>query len=361
MSAPRPRVGVDARCLLEPVGGLRRWGESVLPLLPEVAAQLEWLLFVTDVPSAMPAFDGVAWRRVPGSHRAVLRPWWEDVRLPRALAAEPVDALLSPTGVVPRTRLPVVAVVHDLVALTHPATLPWRHRRYWRRVARRLPQAARVVANSAATAADVCRLTGVPEARVTVAPLAPAAVFRPAAPDNVAAVERRLGLEPPYLLLVAGAGGRRKGLAIVGEALAGHDRVRLVVVGAGSVGSAAPPVRATGWLPDPDLAALMTGALAVACPSLTEGFGLPVVEAMACGAAVLASDAGALPEAAGGAAVLLPADDPTAWRAAVERLLADDELRARLGRAGRDRVRDLSWESTARIVADAVRAALAPA
>lgn len=355
---PRPSVGVDGRALLESPGGLRRYAQSVVPLLPQAAPELDWLVYVIAPPGSMPALEGISWRYLAGSLQALRRPWWEEVVLPRALRRDGSAVLLSPYGVVPRVGPPVVAVVHDLVALSHPETLRWHHRWYWRRVARRLHRAARVVVNSASTGADVCRWAGVAPERVSVALLAPAASFRPVDPAAVAEVETQLGLKRPYVVVVAGAGGARKGLATVGAAAAGIESLELVVVGATTAAPAGPRVHHPGWLPDDQLAALMSGAVAVVCPSLTEGFGLPVVEAMACGAAVLASSAGALAEVAGGAALLLPPGDVGAWREGLQRLLATPELRARLGQAGRERVRELSWSRCAAITAGAVREAL---
>lgn len=352
----RPRVAVDGRGLLEPRGGLRRYTESIVPLLPQLAPDLEWLVYVTAHPHHLPTIEGIKWRYLAGSLQALLRPWWEDVLWPRAARRDGARVLLSPYGVVPR-RAPTVAIVHDLVALTHPATLAWHHRWYWRRVARRLPQALRVVVNSATTGEDVRRLARVTADRVAVAPLAPAAAFRPIEPRVVAEVEAHLGLRSPYVLVVAGGGGPRKGLVTLCAAAAGIETLDLVVVGLASAPAGA-RVRQPGWLDDEQLAALMTGSLAVACPSLTEGFGLPVVEAMACGAAVLASAGGALPEVAGGAALLLPAGDVDAWRAALVRLQTEPELRRQLGRAGRQRVQGLSWRHTTAVTAEAVRQAL---
>lgn len=353
----RPIIGVDGRALLEPPGGMRRYAESVVPLLPEVAPEFSWLVYATAPPGSMPATGGIRWRYLAGSLQALRRPWWEDIVLPRALRQDGVEVLLSPYGVVPRVGPPVVAVVHDFVALCHPETLRWHHRWYWRRIARRLPRAARVVANSAATAADACRRAGVPPELVVVAPLAPGSAFRQVDPAAVAEVEARLRLQAPYVLVVAGAGGVRKGLATLTAAVAGIEGLDLVVVGAPTT-PAGPRVRQPGWLPDDHLAALMNGAVAVACPSLTEGFGLPVVEAMACGAAVVASRAGALPEVAGEAALLVAPGDVGAWREGLQRLLRDPQLRVRLGEAGRERVRELSWSRCATITVDAVRAVL---
>jgi glycosyltransferase involved in cell wall biosynthesis len=286
--------------------------------------------------------------------KSLLRPWWEDIRLPRRLATDVIDVLLSPYGIVVKSRVPVVATVHDVVALTHGWTLPWHHRRYWTRIAGRLPLAAHVIASSAATVADIRSRVGVSEDRLTVVPLAPHAAFHPSGPTQVRRLQERLGLRPPYVVVV-GSGTGRKGLDTLYTATSRIDGLEVASVSDDPPPSAYPCVHSTGRLSDEDLAALMTGALAVACPSLTEGFGLPVVEAMSCAAPVLASRAGALTEVAGDAAILLPANDIGSWRAALQRLIDEPALAAAMGTLGRARVSDLTWERTALATLDVVR------
>jgi glycosyltransferase involved in cell wall biosynthesis len=285
---------------------------------------------------------------------SLLRPWWEDIRLPMRLATDEINVLLSPYGIVVRSRVPVVATVHDVVALTHGWTMTWHHRWYWKRIARRLPMAAQVIASSAATAADIRSRVGVTDDRLTVVPLAPHTAFQPCAPTQVSRLHQRLGLRTPYVVVV-GRGTGRKGLDSLYAAASRIDGLEVASVSDDPPPSAYPCVHSTGRLSDEDLAALMTGALAVACPSLTEGFGLPVVEAMSCAAPVLASRAGALPEVAGDAAILLPANDIGSWSAALQRLIDEPAFAAAMGALGRTRVSHLTWERTARATLDVVR------
>jgi glycosyltransferase involved in cell wall biosynthesis len=347
----RARVAVDGRALSEPSGGLHRFASCLVPELPRAAPEIDWELLVLDTEAAPPGWNSVT--RVPGSLNAALRSWWEDHRIPGHLSRNRVRALLSMYGVVPRTSTPVVAVVHDLVALDAPQTLPFLHRRYWRRVARRLPRARGIVCNSKATAARVRRLEGIASARVVAAPLAPAPVFVPSGEHLVRRTIADLGLQQPYILAV-GALGPRKGLDTLIPA-ARHARVPVVVTGPGPTPTEAIGV---GVVDDATLVALMSGALAVACPSILEGFGLPVVEAMACGAPVLASDTPALAEAAGDAARLVPVGDVAAWTTAITEIAVDAALRESLSDAGRRRVADLSWHQVARTVAESVRAVM---
>jgi glycosyltransferase involved in cell wall biosynthesis len=171
------------------------------------------------------------------------------------------------------------------------------------------------------------------------------------------------GLAQPYLLHL-GTLEPRKNLPLLIDACAplwhgGSLTHRLVLAGAPGWGAAAVEqaiarhgvarwVVRPGTVPDSHLPALYRAADAVLLPSLGEGFGLPLLEAMACGVPVIAADAGALPEVAGDAGLLVDPRDPPAWAAAIARLLADQDLAARLRLAGPARAAEFTWERCAR-------------
>jgi glycosyltransferase involved in cell wall biosynthesis len=213
--------------------------------------------------------------------------------------ARGVEVLHCPTFRGPlRARAPVVVTVHDLAILRHPETFPAWHRAYGRVGLRSTVRAAdAVVALSAFTKAEVEDLLEVPASRIRVVPNGVDPLFRPDGPasdgDYVIAVAT---LEP------------RKNLARALEAarLAGYE---LRVVGAEGWGGVAVPGWA-GFVSDEELVRLYRGARCVVYPSLYEGFGLPIVEAMACGVPVVTSRGGATEETAGGAAVLVDPVDP---------------------------------------------------
>jgi glycosyltransferase involved in cell wall biosynthesis len=213
-------------------------------------------------------------------------------------------------------------------------------------VPRSARRAARILAVSERTKRDLVELYGVPEARIVVTPNGVDPEFTPSGPAHDG---------PPYALFV-GALGRRKNPVAAIEALPLVDaELRLVLAGPDKGGGEAARaaiarhgldgrVELAGYVPKQELAALYRGAACLVLPSRYEGFGLPVLEAMASGTPVVATAAGALGEVAGDAAILVEEPDPVALAGAIERALADRE---RLVRAGLARARAFSWRATA--------------
>jgi glycosyltransferase involved in cell wall biosynthesis len=260
--------------------------------------------------------------------------WWYPVEL-RGVDA---DVLHCTTYRGPlRPRVPLVVTVHDLAVFRHPAAFrPWT-RTYSRLVVPQVVRgAARVIAVSEFTRRELVELLGVPEERIRVVPNA---VSGPFAADGPAA-------EGDYVLAV-GTLEPRKNLPRLVEA-SKRAGVELRVVGArgwGGVAVSANGVRWLGEVGDDELARLYRGARAVAYPSVYEGFGIPVLEAMACGAPVVTSRGGATEEVAGGAAVLV---DPLDVAAIATGLDEADRRREELRPLGLERARSFSWAEVAR-------------
>ena len=259
--------------------------------------------------------------------------WWYPFRLARPGGG--ADVLHCTTYYGPlRPRVPTVVTVHDLAVLRQPQAFPRWTRTYAPLVVPRVLRAARrVIAVSEFTASELESLLRVPREKIRVVPNAVADMFAPDGPQAAGDYVLAVGtLEP------------RKNLE---RALEAAERlgVELRVVGARGWGG----VEAPGWLgevDDEELGRLYRGALCVVYPSVYEGFGLPVLEAMACGAAVVTSAGGATEEVAGGAAVLVDPLDTQSIADGIESAIARrDELRA-LGLA---RARQFSWDESARL------------
>jgi glycosyltransferase involved in cell wall biosynthesis len=269
--------------------------------------------------------------RLPGAVPELL---WEQAGLPRALRRRRAALVHAPNCFLPLRRpCPGVVTIHDLAFEAFPADFAprtrWKYATFTPRAAR---SAERVICDSAFAAGDVAARYGVDRDRIRVVPLAPSL------PPGDAPVPAG-----DYVLAV-GDVRAKKNLGVLVEATR-RLGVRLVLAGLGDPGPlAAPHVEATGWVDDARLDALMRGARVLAHPSLYEGFGLVLVEAMARGTPVACADATALPETAGGAAELFDPHDPAAVAAALERAVARRDELAALGRA---RAASLSWARTA--------------
>ena len=251
---------------------------------------------------------------------------------------------------------PAVLTVHDLSFERDPSVMSRRDRLIFRTVVpRSARRAARVLAVSERTKRDLIELYGILEEKIVVTPNGVDPAFTPegSSPNG-----------EPYALFV-GALQRRKDAPAAIEALAllGHGAPRLVVVGKDQGGGAeaeravqrnglAGRVEFRGHVPQAELAALYRGAACLVFPSRYEGFGLPVLEAMASGTPVVATTAGALPEVAGGAAILVEERNPVALAGGIERAMADRE---RLVAAGLERARQFTWAETARRTLDVYR------
>jgi glycosyltransferase involved in cell wall biosynthesis len=269
-----------------------------------------------------------------------------------------------------RAGLPTVVTVHDLTLVTHPEWHEAAKVRYFGWALRRAVAGAdRVLCVSATTARDLAEHLGVAGERVDVTPLGTDLV--PASDEEVAELRARVGLDGPYLLGLGTLEPRKDlptlvrafaaiaaevphTLVLAGLAGWGSDELAAAVAGSG----AAERIRLTGYVPEHDKAALLTGADLLAYPSRYEGFGLPVLEAMACGTPVVTTTGGSLPEVAGDAALLVPTGDAEQLAAAVLKLLGDQAARADQARRGRARAAAFTWERCADLTVVAYRKAV---
>jgi glycosyltransferase involved in cell wall biosynthesis len=288
---------------------------------------------------------------------------WTHVRLAWEMAVRPQDVLFVPAHVLPLIHPRAVATVHDLGYRHFPEAHPWSARLYLDWSTRHNARASRlVIADSCATREDLAKFYSVPQEKVRVAyPGIRPGFASVQDADAIARVLDRYQVPRPYLLYV-GTLQPRKNLARLIEAFARVPEPHALVL-AGKKGWLYSDILSraeslgighrvvfTGYVPDEDLPALLSGASLFVFPSLYEGFGLPVLEAMACGVPVVCSDASSLPEVAGDAAILFPPTDAAALAGAMNRALTDEILRRELIRRGAEQAAKFTWRRCAETV-----------
>jgi glycosyltransferase involved in cell wall biosynthesis len=356
------RVAYDVTPAIVCDGGLRRYVEM---LWAELAPRVELRAFALGRGRA-PA-GGLPLRRHAVPLR-VLHPAWRLLGWPRAETfAGPVDVVHATALVPPPTRRPLVVTVHDVMPLTHPQFFTAAATAMQRRQLRAAARAAVVVTTCAATAGEIARVGDVDAQRIVVAPLGVLPARDGDAPP-AAAAEIPPG---PYLLSV-GSLTPRKGFQVLAKAVSRlgaacppvllvgpdgwrADEVRRQVRDADRHGR----IRCLGAVDDATLRRLYAGALLVCQPSLAEGFGMPLVEAMAFGAALVGTAIPPAAEVATGCALLVPPDDDAALAEALASLLDDPARRRALGDAARAQAAQFTWAATADAMVGAYRQALA--
>lgn len=354
-----PTLTVVLEQLLAPIpGGTGRYAREITTALA-ATAPAGWdvrgvTAFHRDTTAAeLPGVTGP--RRLPAGRRGLAELWMRGLPpWPRG------DRIHATTPLAPSGRTPVVTTVHDAVPWTHPELLTPRGVQWHRAIiGRQIRRADAIVVPSLAVADDLAGVFPAVSDRLTVIPHGVTAL---PAPTDAADRRRRLGLPGQYVTAVATL-EPRKGLDVLVEAVAHPDAgdTGLVVVGptgwgevdlgalARAAGLSADRVVATGRIDDADLAAVLDGARALVAPSRSEGFGLPVLEAMAAAVPVVISDAPALVELVGDAGLVVRREDVAALAAALGEV-ADPATAARLAGAGRARSADYSWDAAATAV-----------
>jgi glycosyltransferase involved in cell wall biosynthesis len=386
------RIAISGMFWGQPTVGSGQYLRGLLDALPHAAPEHEYVVllpaYMNDERRTMSdeqrASDSsfIAHRssfvRTPFDQRSknLAKLWFEQVGAPLAAARLRADLLHVPYFAPPLVaRVPVVATILDIIPLLLPeyrgrATV----RAYMWLVALAARRAARVIAISDDSRADIVAHLGVAPERATTVPLAAGPQYRPLDRSQaVAGVEERYGLHEPFVYYVGGldtrknvatlirafgrltrAGGPPATLAIAGRVLGADRRLFPDLDAMIAAERLEQRVRRID-VPHADGPLLYSAATAFAYPSRYEGFGLPPLEAMACGAPAVVAAASSLPEVVGDAALRVPPDDVSGWATALWRLLADDELRAHLRRRGLARAAEFSYERAARETLDVYR------
>jgi glycosyltransferase involved in cell wall biosynthesis len=283
-----------------------------------------------------------------------------------------VDLFHATEHLLPRLRrIRSVFTLHDLIFRFDPSSHLPLNRIYLNTMMPRFLRAANaVIAVSECSKRDAMRLYGTPAERIHVIPEGVEARFRPMTSQQVEQVRRKHGL-PERFVVCVGTLEPRKNYPLLFEVLAARRQQGLdtwPIVIAGKAGWLYEPifqrvtelglqglVHFTGFFPDDDLPALYNAATLLAMPSRYEGFGLPVLEAMACGTPTICSNTSSLPEVAGEAAWLAPPDDARAWAEAIARVMDDDALRAQMRERGLAQAARFSWDQAARQTTEVYR------
>jgi glycosyltransferase involved in cell wall biosynthesis len=384
MSRPARRIGLNGLFLDYPASGMRTYTRQLVPALAGLDPASEYRLSVRRVWPDWYLLGNVVPRRPlwPFSREGSTRSWiervdkfaWEQVAWPQS--AMGFDLLHSLYFAAPAWHAgPLVVTVHDCI----PFRSDNRHSRaagiYTEIMRKTTRRAAAIITVSNHARDEIIRIFEYPRDRVHVTPEAPSAdLYRVGDAVAQATVRDRYNLPGRYLLYVGGTEARKNITTLV-QAWATVPRrgVELVIVGrfphddplyphipslVGRLGINC-SVRFVDRVAENDLASVYSGALAFCYPSRYEGFGLPPLEAMACGIPVLASNATSLPEVLGDGAELISPDDVEAWSRAIDRVVDDAEWRKELVARGTSRVGQYSWEKTARLTLDVYRTVLA--
>jgi glycosyltransferase involved in cell wall biosynthesis len=360
------RIAIDAHSVGTGLGGNESYATNLIEALAEIDQANRYTLYVTR----QEAVDRFTDRWPNFSVRSTL-PHTPFIRIPLTLSTElrrnPVDVLHVQFTSPPFAPCPVVVSIHDLSFEHLPQTFTWRSRKQLRLTVRRSARtASQVIALSEYARQDIIEKYRLDPATVTAIPLAASARFGPVRnEEELQRVRQTYGIDSDYVLSV-GAIQPRKNLSRLVNA---YSRLRrgnpkgklpkLVLVGkcawlydetlrAIKELELSESVIVTGYVPEADLPALYSGALCFVYPSYFEGFGLPPLEAMRCGAPVIVGDRTSLPEVVGTAGLLVDPFDVDALAAAIEKLINDSDLRAQLSVKGLERAKLFDWRETAR-------------
>ena len=372
------RIGVNALFLQKPTTGSGQHLYHLLRGLDRYDRENEYVLlsprfrraYTVSFPELSDRFQNVeVMSALARLGENVEKLWWEQVGLVRAGWKERIALLHCPYWANPLLGVfPTVVTIHDVIQFVLPQ-YRWRKmsRMYYWLVSRAARRASAIIAVSECSKRDIVRILGIPPERIHVIGNAVDESFRPITDSwQLAAVRERYGIEPNYLLYFGGFDLRKNVLRIIQAyvRLPAALRARYQLVIAGRLHLLGHPLYPdprplvrelsqegriifTGQIREQDKVALYSGAAVFVFPSLYEGFGMPVLEAMACGTPVITSNLSALPEVVGDAGVLVDPYSVEAISQAMAELLSSPTRRRELGQMARERSRGFTWKEVA--------------
>jgi glycosyltransferase involved in cell wall biosynthesis len=364
------RIGIDARPLSDPPGGITRVVTNIVQKLERIDRENLYFLY-SDRNFELP-FDNLRWhKRVHTLASFVPSNLWLQTEARRMVKQDNLDIFWAPAHILPvglPAKIRKILTVHDLVWKRYPETMEWRNSIVHRLFAERsVREADRITADSVSTKRDLKLLLGVRSTKIEVVHLGVSSHFRPHDPAVAAQrIARKFGVSEKYICAV-GTVEPRKNLAALVEAIGilkkqGKLTHQLVVAGGKGWGKSKASewirnrelteddVRFLGFIPEEDLPLLYSGAAMFVFPSIYEGFGLPLLEAMACGAPVASSNRSSLPEVAGDSGLYFDPASVDEIASTIDRALSEPDLRTELAKQGAERARQFTWEACARII-----------
>lgn len=377
------KVGVVTYRLDRKFTGIGKYTVELVKALSALAeAPLEIVLFSAGDPHPLHNLQGVTVVPIPFCRRYPALVTLAHLILPMLAIRHRVDLLHDPNGLAPfglsQLAFPTVLTLHDVLPISTPGNSTkldtFVYQKWLPYMSRRV---SAIITPSESSKRDVVAYLGVPENRVQAIPSGVSTAYKLLQPGAIAPVKAKYALPENYILFV-GSLEKRKNLVRLLQASqrlwSAGLRIPLVLVGpiplnpeigvdlalpsADPAGGAGALVKVLGYVPEAELPALYAGATVLVLPSLYEGFGLPIVEAMACGTPVVCSNTSAMPEVGGQAAVYVDPHDCQAMAAAIAGICTDAERRLQMVTRGLDRARTFTWARTARQTVELYRRVL---
>jgi glycosyltransferase involved in cell wall biosynthesis len=362
------KFAIDCRRILPGMTGLGSYTLGLVTALAQLIAERrhELILFATPESVVMLSdiIEHVTIINVPWPVENHLRgDYWKHITLPRLLNRLKIDVFHDPAYQLPflPSKAANVVTIHDLAPFRHPETNSVKYNLYWRYMTRAaVRRAERIIAVSEFAKGDMEAMFPAARGKVDVVPEGAAACFTKQKADMN--ILRSHGITKPYLLTAAKYEPRKNLARCIESFMAGpamnYDDIQLVIAGAmgwktGNMKSllqdkaVLEKIVLTGYLEQTDLVEILRGALALVVPSIYEGFGLPLLEAMACGAPVISANTASLPEVGGHAPVYFDPYSVESMAEAMMRVVSDDQLRSDMILNGLDRAALFSWKDSA--------------